>query len=238
MLINKLNIEKKLLSERRKFKSETAILEEVKAIFSENDTDREKITNNLKKKSSTKLNQLQFDILNTDKIFHIEQIKTICIDYRLRFLDSSLFKNTIPQEAISEIRMIEKNHNTTLEGFKIVAPSKAFHLVNYDDPLLFVSIGNEYYYLIHKWGDDMNPLRELLVLPIKNLWNFMVFSIIVSVIVTLLVPTNNLSKSVPMAPIIVFLFAFKSIVAVFLYFFFMTGKNFNSEIWQRKYYNN
>ena len=238
MLINKLNIEKKLLSERKKFKSETAILEDVKFIFSENEAERNKIANNLKQKSSTKLNYLKFDLLKTDKIFHIEQIKTICIDYRLRFLDSSLFKNTIPEEAISEIRLIEKNHNITLEGFKIVAPSKAFHLVNYDDPLLFVPIGNEYYYLIHKWGDDMNPIRKLLVLPIKNLWNFMIFSIIVSVIITFLVPTTNLSKSVPMAPIIVFLFAFKSIVAVFLYYFFMMGKNFNSEIWQRKYYNN
>ena len=238
MLLNKLNIEKKLLSERRKFKSETTILEEVKAIFSKNEDDREKIVNSLKKKSSTKPNQLLFNLLQTDKIFHLEQIKTICIDYRLRFLDSSLFKNTIPDEAISEIRRIEKNHKTTLEGFKIVAPSKAFHLLNYDDPLLFVPIGNGYYYLIHKWGEDMNPLRKLLVLPIKNLWNFMVFSIMVSAIVTLLVPTTNLSKSVPLAPIIVFLFAFKSIVAVFLYYFFMVGKNFNSEIWQRKYYNN
>ena len=66
----------------------------------------------------------------------------------------------------------------------------------------------------------------------------MVFSILVSGIVTFLVPTNNLSKSIPMAPIIVFLFAFKSIVAVLLYYFFMMGKNFNEEIWQRKYYNN
>ena len=238
MLLNKLNIEKKLLSERRKFKLETTILEEVKALFSKNEADRGKIVNSLKKKSSTKPNQLEFDLLQTDKIFHLEQIKTICIDYRLRFLDSNLFKNTIPEEAISEIRMMEKNHNTTLEGFKIVAPSKAFHLLNYDDPLLFVPIGNEYYYLIHKWGEDMSPLRKLLVLPIKNLWNFMVFSIIISAIITLLVPTTNLSKSVPLAPVIVFLFAFKSIVAVFLYYFFMVGKNFNSEIWQRKYYNN
>ena len=84
----------------------------------------------------------------------------------------------------------------------------------------------------------MHPLRKLIVSPIKNLWNFMIFSILVSLVVTFLVPTNNLSKSVPMAPIIVFLFAFKSIVAVFLYYFFMMGKNFNEEIWQRKYYNN
>ena len=33
MLLNKLNIEKKLLSERRKFRSETALLQEIEAIF-------------------------------------------------------------------------------------------------------------------------------------------------------------------------------------------------------------
>jgi hypothetical protein len=59
-----------------------------------------------------------------------------------------------------------------------------------------------------------------------------------SVFVALLVPENNLSKSVPLASVIVFLFAFKSIFAVFAYYFFMMGKNFNEEIWQRQYYNN
>jgi len=238
MLLNKLNIEKKLLSERRKFKPESVIMEEIKAIFFENEVERTTISSNLKKKSSTKTNELQFDLLETHRIFHIEQIKTICVDYRLRFLDSNLFKNTIPEEAISEVRIMEKNHDTTLEGFKIIAPSKAFHLINYDDPLLFVPMANGYFYLIHKWGDDMHPLRKLIVFPLKNLSNFIIFSILASLIVTYLVPTNNLSKSVPLAPIIVFLFAFKSIVAVFLYYFFMMGKNFNEEIWQRKYYNN
>jgi len=236
--MNPASIEKKLLSERRKFKSETAILEEIKLMFSKNDDDREQIANNLKKESSTKLNNLKFDLLETDKIFHLEQIKTICIDYRFRFLSSSIFKNTIPEEAISKIRIMEKDHETTLDGFKIIAPSKAFELLNYDDPLLFVPLGNDYYYLIHKWGNDMHPLRKLLVLPIKNVGNFTIFSLLISLIITLVLPANNLSKSIPLAPVIVFLFAFKSIVAVFLYFFFMMGKNFNSEIWQRKYYNN
>ncbi|WP_395062778.1 hypothetical protein [Flavobacterium sp.] len=36
-----------------------------------------------------------------------------------------------------------------------MAPSKAFNLKKYDDPLLFAPIGNDYYYLIHKWGNDL-----------------------------------------------------------------------------------
>jgi len=238
MFINKLNLEESLLSRRKKFKSEAALLLEVKALFTENDFDRNLITTKLSQKSSTKPNQLQFDLLETNKIFHLEQIKTICIDYRLRFLDSDIFKNDIPEEAISKIRMLEKTHNTSLDGFKIIAPSKAFHLLNYDDPLLFVPMGNDYYYLIHQWGSEMNPLRKLLVMPIKNLGNFTITTILLSVFVALLVPENNLSKSVPLASVIVFLFAFKSIFAVFAYYFFMMGKNFNEEIWQRQYYNN
>ena len=97
-----------------------------------------------------------FDLLETDKIFHIDQIKKLAINFRLRFLDSHLFKNQIPDEAITKIRVLEKNHKTTLQGFKIIAPSKTFQLENYDDPLLFAPIGNNYYYLIHKWGNDLS----------------------------------------------------------------------------------
>ncbi|QBZ98074.1 hypothetical protein [Flavobacterium sangjuense] len=238
MIVNSINFQKELLHKRRKFKSEAAIMAEVKAIFEENDIRRKQIIHKLKEQSSTKINRLKFDLLETDKIFHLEQIKTICIDYRLRFLESNIFKNEIPEEAISKIRMMEKLHNTSLDGFKIIASSKAFHLLNYDDPLLFVPIGNDYYYLIHQWGTEINPLRKLMVLPIKNLGTFTITSIVLSIVVALLVPENNLSKSVPLASFIIFLFAFKSIFAVFAYYFFMMGKNFNEEIWQRKYYNN
>lgn len=238
MLLNTINLERELLTRRKKFKSEKAIMEEVKAIFAKNDFDRNKIHETLQEKSSTIQNDLNFDLLDTDKIFHLEQIKKICIDYRLRFLDSNIFKNEIPEEAVTKIRILQKEHNTTLRGFKIIAPSKSFHLLNYDDPLLFVPIGNDYYYLIHKWGKEMNSLRRWVVLPFKNLWYFTVTSILISILISMLVPENNLSKTVPLASVIVFLFAFKSIFAVFAYYFFMMGKNFNEEIWQRKYYNN
>lgn len=238
MLANTVNLEKEMLQQRRKFKSESEILAEIQAIFVENENERNSIVTKLRVKGSTKVNHLQLDLLETDKIFHVDQIRQICIDYRLRFLESNIFKNEIPEEAVTKIRMMEKEHNTSLEGFRIIAPSKAFHLLNYDDPLLFVPIGNDYYYLVHQWGTEMNPWRKLLVLPIKNLGNFTITSIILSFLIAFIVPENNLSKSVPLASVIVFLFAFKSIFAVFAYYFFMMGKNFNEEIWQRQYYNN
>lgn len=238
MLKNKITLENELLVERSKFMKETDLLVEVSQILNENEFRRASIKNVLDHGTSTESNEFNFDLLEKDKIFHLVQIRSVCVDYRLRFLDSTFFKEGIPEEAISNIHTLEKSHGTTLGGFKIMAPSKAFQLLSYDDPLLFAPIGNDYYYLIHQWGKDITPTRKWLVMPFKNLLNFMFFSVIVSLLITWLTPENNLSKTVPMANIIIFLFAFKSIVAVFMYAFFMMGKNFNVAIWDRKYFNN
>ena len=63
----------------------------------------------------------------------------------------------------------------------IMAPSKLFKIKSPDDPILFIPIGNNYYYLIHKWGEEFNYLRKLLVLPFKNIDNLTIFSVLVSV---------------------------------------------------------
>ena len=116
-------------------------------------------------------NKFNFDKLDKNKIFDLASIKKICIDYRLRFLDHKYFKNSLPKEAFLEISKLESDHKTILSDFKIMAPSKLFRLKNTDDPLLFVPLGNNYFYLVHKWGDDLHPVRKLLMWPFKNLWN-------------------------------------------------------------------
>ena len=72
------------------------------------------------------INVFDFDQLETRKIFHLSQIKKVCIDYRLRFLDIKYFKGNLPKEAIEKITQLEKDHQTTLDGFKIMATSVLF----------------------------------------------------------------------------------------------------------------
>lgn len=50
MLLNTINLERELLTRRKKFKSEKAIMEEVKAIFAKNDFDRNKTHETLQEK--------------------------------------------------------------------------------------------------------------------------------------------------------------------------------------------
>ncbi|RZJ72710.1 hypothetical protein [Flavobacterium sp.] len=233
-----IDLERELLKIRSKQTDENLVLEQVSQILQQNESHRTQIRDTLFFGNETDSNNLDFQQMDFDRIFHIDQIRKICIDYRLRFLPTQYFKGGIPEEAVSHIRQIEKIHDTRLGGFHIVAPTKTFQLKNYDDPLLFAPVGNGYFYLIHKWGNDLKASRKLMVWPYRNLLTFTLATIAISLFLTWLTPETKLGKAVPLANMIVFLFAFKSIFAVGMYSFFMLGKKFNASIWDSVYYNN
>lgn len=232
------NLKQELIRAKAKSGAESDMLSAVGKILAANQLQRQEILQELKSNNASDGNEFIFDHLQSGRIFHIGHIKRICIDFRLRFLESNMFRHEFPEEAISEIRMLEKQHNIKLSGFRIVAPTKAFHLLNYNDPLLFVPIGNDYYYLVHQWGNDLSSLRKWLVWPFRNIGTFTLMCLVVSVLVTLLFPLNKLGEHIRMASIIVFLFAFKSVFAVLMYGFFMGGRKFSAQAWNSRYFNN
>jgi len=237
-MIARTNVEDRLKKHRSREISESDLLAEIKNIFDHNDRKDASIISQLQSSSGRNHNALNLDLLDTDRIFHVDHIKAICIDYRLRFLDSKLFKGSIPYEAAIKIKELEKEHKTVIEGFKIMAPSKLFKLENEDDPLLFAPIGNGYYYLIHKWGNDLSPYRKLAVLPFKSFENLMILTALVSFFASFLIPKGLLSiETTGVQFLLTFLFMFKSVAAVVLYYSFAAGKNFNSVIWDSKYSN-
>lgn len=238
MLLNRTNIEEKLQRQRQKNFTPEDILKAVKHIIEDDNKVDSRIEKTLTSGKFTDRNLFNFELLESDKIYHIDSIKKICIDYRLRFLDSKYFKGKLPYEAISKIKDLEKDHNTELKGFKIIAPSKLFKLENADDPLLFAPIGNGYYYLIHKWGNDLNPFRKLLMWPYKGFGNLIFTTFIVSLIATALFPEGIFSNEPNASQSgMIFFFMFKSIAAMVLYYGFAAGKNFNYAIWDSKYFN-
>ena len=182
------------------------------------------------------LNAFDFDLLATDKIYHLDQIKKVSIDYRLRFLDLKYFKNKLPQEALDTIQALESAHDTQLGSFKIMAPSALFRLEKTDDPLLFVPLGKDYYYLVHKWGNDLHPLRKVLMWPFKNIRNLMLAVFAFSWILTELTPMGLFTRTPDSSSYWMLLFfMFKAVASVVLYFGFALGKNFNPAIWNNRY---
>ena len=237
-MIARTNVEDRLRKHRSKDISKSDLLAEVKNILDLEDHKDESVYNKLQSQGGISQNSFNIDLLDTDRIYHVDHIKAICIDYRLRFLDSELFKGSIPYEAIMKIKALNKEHGIELSGFKIMAPSKLFKLENADDPLLFAPIGNDYYYLIHKWGNDLSPFRKLAVLPFKNFENLMMLTVLVSLIASFFVPKGLFSiETSGVQFLLIFLFMFKSVAAVVLYYGFAAGKNFNTAIWNSKYSN-
>ena len=232
--MRKVNLFEELLSERNKEISSDELKSIVKKIWSNHDSKKDQIRISLNKKNDHKNNQLKFDKMESKNIFHKDTIKKICVRYRLRFLDSNLFKGEYPKNITRIITDLESKHDTSLSDFKIMAPSKLFKIKSPDDPILFVPIGNDYFYLVHKWGKEFNKLRKLMVLPFKNIDNLTIFSILVSVFFALvgkLVMPSLTSSEV----FILFLFLVKGFIFIFFYMFFLTRRNFSESNWNSKY---
>ncbi|MCH2490840.1 MAG: hypothetical protein MK211_11880 [Flavobacteriales bacterium] len=236
-MLPKTNIQKVLEKVRSRRIAEETLIAEVERIFSENTSQRKQITERLKNNIDS-TNAFAIDILEADRIFHLQDIKKLCITYRLRFLDSGYFKGTFPEEAISKIRCLEQDHKTTLNNFKIVAPAKLLKLENADDPLLFAPMGNEYYYLIHKWGNDLHPLRKALMWPYKCFENLVFTIFLLSIFLTAITPIHLFSQTTKTQEyLLLFLFMFKAVGGIVLFYGFAKGKNFNTAIWNSNYYN-
>ena len=231
-----LNLQNTLRKDRDKHISSEALKDIIQAIFDQKEAVKSRVKSTLETPNKSYVNTLTFDALDFDKIFHIDSIKKLCINYRLRFLDTHLFKGEYPKELYSIIPNLENDHKIQLKDFKIMAPSKLFRLKTKEDPLLFVPIGNGYYYLVHKWGDDLKSYRKILVWPFKNINTLIFTSIILSLLSTAIGSAffNDFSDT---QLLVIFIFNIKTFVFVTFYLLFMMRKNFNESIWNSKYKN-
>jgi len=238
MKLRRTNIPEKILKSRNKRISEAALMDEVQTILDAESAKDEKILYAIQENCDDESNHFYIDLLSSNKIFHISDIEKICITYRLRFLNSSLYKGELPYEAISRIKQLEEEHKISLKAYKLMAPSQFFKLKNADDPLLFAPIGNQYYYLIHSWGRDLHPLRKLMMWPFKHLENFIVLLLLSSLIFTSLIPDGMFSPHQTTSQfLIIYLFMFKWISGLAIFYGFKKGMNFSSANWNSKYFN-
>lgn len=183
----------------------------------------------------------QFDLLETDRIYHIDHIEKLCVDYRLRFLDSSLFSGTYPAEALEAIRQVEETHNVHIEHYKIVAPAPMFKLVEKDkDPLLFAPMGNGYYYLLAQWGNDLHPLRKLAVYPFRTFETMLKTVVVFSALIALAIPADVMrgpkDDSVLHIRVIFFFYMLIASGALTTLYGFSRMKNFNANLWKSKFF--
>ncbi len=175
---------------------------------------------------------ISFEGLDENRIFNLEQIRGICLKYRLRFLDASLFKGEIPAEAISKIKHLEKELGKEFKDYKIIAPKSMFTLKEKDsDPLLFVRLNDNCFYFIHKWGGELNRFRRIIAYPMQSFGHYLGFLIGLSFIFMLLIPTSHIGYSLFL--FMHFLIAFACLSSI--YIFGINRQNFTSVVWDSQY---
>lgn len=121
------------------------------------------------------------------KVFTIEEIKSLCMKYALKFQRSDNYKGIIDVEITAKMKQFSKDCGVKLDSttlgfsFFIMAPQKAFNLVSGEkkpvpvDPILFYKIDENHFRMIHKWGNDFSVTRTVLGWKYKTEFNYMLF---------------------------------------------------------------
>lgn len=194
-------------------------------------------------RSSMKEHPARIVGIDPERVYHRDSIKALCVRYRLRFLPGGLFKGEIPNQAIYALRGLERKAEAPLASFMLMAPARRFKLCDSEvDPLLFVPLDNDLYYLVHKWGNDMGPLRRIVNWPLRTPAHLAATVFFFAMILTMSVPTGILTSD-PAAsfwgfPRILFLFWSSMVCASFTVFgWFAFFGQFSSEAWNSKYFN-
>ncbi len=181
--------------------------------------------------------------VDPERVFHRDTIKDMCIRYRLRFLPGGLFKGSLPNQAIHALRILERKADAPITSFMVMAPSSRFKLCDSEvDPLLFVPLGNDRYYLLHKWGNDLSPLRAVLNWPLRNAATLAVLVLVLAWFLALLVPTSLITSEPGVgywgAHRILMMFWSTMVCASFTVFgWFAFFGQFSAEAWNSRYFN-
>lgn len=238
---NGVNLEKVLRKDRERFEKSNGdeVLKLFKKVLDDDDKMVDAILSNVFG-GGDKITRLNVQKLNPSNIFHIDQIKKLCTDYRLRFLSSRYFKGEIPYEAISKIKDLQRTHEKEITDYKILAPAGMFNLKNKDrDPLLFIPLGKDRFYLVHKWGNDLHPLRRLLMFPFRNFSSLLGTVALLAFLIVMSIP-----DSVYMGPydetaaplrVIFFLYLFLAFSGLTVLYGFSRVKNFNCNLWNSRF---
>lgn len=176
------------------------------------------------------------------QVFTLNEIRKVCIRYRLRFLESKYFKAEFPYEAIRRVNDFERRYNVTIEQFRIIAPDHAFNLENINkDPLLFAELSDGRYYLVHKWGRDLEWYKKLVSWPLQSFKTYIITLGLISLLFTFLLPSSIMHvfsfESEMYLRMWLAVHTFIGLMGMTIWYGLTFDKTFSNLNWQSKYYN-
>jgi len=170
--------------------AEDVLLDEVNRILIAGQFSEKNVLKNLK----SYMNSFELadeKITLSSSIFVKREIEKMCIENRLRFLDSKELVSEIPYEAILKIKEINASQGKELKHFKIIS-TREFILGrnNEDNAALFAQTVYGNYLLIHQWGKGFSNTRKVVYFPVRSFEKLFLSVLFLSLIITFILPTN------------------------------------------------
>lgn len=238
MELTTVNIENELQKQKNR---KDDFINQVYSIFKSEEEKEEEIKSRLFKSTNKNFINIEIDKNDDRNVFTLNDIKEVSIKYRLRFLDSTHFKSEIPYPAISKIKEFEKKYEFKIQEFKILAPFGVFDLQDINqDPLLFAKLDENRFFLLHKWGNDLNVTRKFLNFPFRSIYHFFVSNLILAFVFSMSFPLSVLNVTPEQEPMMRLWFCTHCLIAFFSFSLFLGSlsfKGFSSNTWNSSYFN-
>lgn len=183
------------LLQREKLKHQALgedVLREANRILQNDLFSEEKILQHLKAYKRS-MDLLDEEGIEKENIFHVKDIKALCTNYRLRFLDSEHYQPEIPYPAILKIKQLGDLQRKELKHFKILGSLESMSGKSGEEVILFCRTGFDNYYLLHRWGTPLSRWRRFTAWPMRSFENLFIFVTLLTAFVTILLPTGLIS---------------------------------------------
>ena len=174
--------------------------------------------------------------LNAKCIFSINDIKNVCIDNRLRFLNKKNYKSELPYDAYIKCSAFEIRVNRNVDFFILTEANNFKANFPNSQHLIFADIGNGEFYFIKKWGNLFPNYRKFISKPFKNLENFTISIFLFALVLAIFTPTNFLTNDIhvgyfSMIRIAYYFWCVVALTSLFTYYLVGIRKNLNSNEW-------
>ncbi len=190
-MFSPVDIQEELIKARQKHAEvQGALLREVNDALKQGKQADEYVLSRLRAAPKPGKSNINPELLEKNRIFSVDDIKTICVNYRLRFLHSKYFKmEELPYDAVIAVKNLEKHLGQEVNHLKIMGAAKFFKLEDRNkDPLLFARIDDENYYLIHKWGKDLEWYKKILAYPFRSVLSLFVSMAVIGLPLVFITP--------------------------------------------------
>lgn len=170
-----------------------------------------------------------------ERLFMVHEIRDRCVRYRLRFVDASSYRRTLPPRAVHALARLEERVGAPLRGLKIMGASLGPGRTQ-AEIRLFAPLGRGRYYLVYEWGRGHGRWREVATWPVRGPKQLAVSVLVLALVLSSLAPDawTGVGEGAAFWSAERLLSTFRSVMMIgagVVFGWFTFGGRFNSERW-------